>query len=146
MRYIESCESFEPLWPGASGPARSLSDAATLPQGGAGLIGAHRSSRIHICLYIGMSENLEPAAELFKALSSASRLKLLRILAQGSSTVGHLAEQSGLSQPLVSQHLRTLRSARLVSVQRTGREAHYEVADSHVTHIVDDAAKHALEG
>lgn len=146
MRCRASSGRSEPSGSGASGPTRSLSDAATLPRGAAGLIGAHRSSRIHICLYIGMSENLEPAAELFKALSSASRLKLLRILAQGPSTVGHLAEQSGLSQPLVSQHLRTLRSARLVSVQRTGREAHYEVADTHVTHIVDDAVKHALEG
>lgn len=92
-----------------------------------------------------MNEDLEPAADLFKALSSASRLRLLQILAAGSSTVGHLAEESGLSQPLVSQHLRTLRAAGLVSVQRSGREAHYEVADAHVTHIVEDAVKHALE-
>ena len=68
-----------------------------------------------------MNEDLEPAAELFKALSSSSRLRLLRILAAGTSTVGQLAEQSQLSQPLVSQHLRTLRSAGLVSVQRIGR-------------------------
>ncbi|AQX79041.1 transcriptional regulator [Plantibacter flavus] len=93
-----------------------------------------------------MNEDLEPAAELFKALSSSSRLRLLRILAGGTSTVGQLAEQSRLSQPLVSQHLRTLRSAGLVSVQRIGREAHYDVADVHVSHIVDDAVQHALEG
>ena len=93
-----------------------------------------------------MNEDLEPAAELFKALSSSSRLRLLRILAGGTSTVGQLAEQSQLSQPLVSQHLRTLRSAGLVSVQRIGREAHYDVADEHVSHIVDDAVQHALEG
>ena len=93
-----------------------------------------------------MTEDLEPAAELFKALSSVSRLRLLRILAADTSTVGQLADASGLSQPLVSQHLRTLRSAGLVSVERVGREAHYEVADVHVSHIVDDAVLHALEG
>ncbi len=93
-----------------------------------------------------MTEDLEPAAELFKALSSVSRLRLLRILSSGTSTVGQLADASGLSQPLVSQHLRTLRSAGLVSVERIGREAHYEVADVHVSHIVDDAVLHALEG
>jgi len=93
-----------------------------------------------------VDENLEPAAELFKTLSSASRLKLLRILSAGPCTVSDLADRSGLSQPLVSQHLRTLRLAGLVSVQRSGREARYEVADSHVTHIVEDAVKHALEG
>ena len=101
---------------------------------------------MHVCLYEGMTEDLEPAAELFKTLSSASRLRLLRLLSAGTATVGHLSEQSGLSQPLVSQHLRTLRSAGLVSVDRVGREAHYSVADTHVAHIVDDAVQHALEG
>lgn len=93
-----------------------------------------------------MTEDLEPAAELFKVLSSASRLRLLRALADGTATVGRLAESTELSQPLVSQHLRTLRAAGLVSVERVGREAHYSVADTHVSHIVDDAVRHALEG
>ena len=101
---------------------------------------------MHVCLYEHMAEDLEPAAELFKVLSSASRLRLLRELERERSTVGGLAERTGLSQPLVSQHLRTLRSAGLVAVERIGREAHYSVADTHVTHIVDDAVRHALEG
>lgn len=92
-----------------------------------------------------MNDELEPVAELFKALSSSSRLKILQILADGSSTVGRVATTSGLSQPLVSQHLRTLRSAGLVSVRRSGREAYYDVADAHVTHIVQDAVQHARE-
>jgi len=101
---------------------------------------------MHVCLDEQMTEDLEPAAELFKVLSSSSRLRLLRALATERSTVGHLAESTGLSQPLVSQHLRTLRSAGLVAVERIGREAHYSVADTHVSHIVDDAVRHALEG
>lgn len=92
-----------------------------------------------------MNDELEPVAELFKALSSSSRLRILQILGEGPATVGHVATVSRLSQPLVSQHLRTLRSAGLVSVQRSGREAHYEVADAHVAHIVQDAVKHARE-
>lgn len=100
---------------------------------------------MRMCLYVRMTEDLEAAAELFKALSSASRLRLLTILAEAPSTVGRLAEASSLSQPLVSQHLRTLRAAGLVSVHREGREARYEIADLHVAHIVADAVKHALE-
>lgn len=92
-----------------------------------------------------MNEELEPVAELFKALSSSSRLKILQILAAGPATVGRIAIESELSQPLASQHLRTLRSAGLVSVQRSGREAHYAVSDAHVSHIVEDAVKHAAE-
>jgi DNA-binding transcriptional ArsR family regulator len=91
------------------------------------------------------TEGLEAAAELFKALSSSSRLRLLRLLGEGEAGVSALVEASGLSQPLVSQHLRTLRAAGLVQVDRVGREAIYSVVDLHVSHIVDDAVAHAGE-
>jgi DNA-binding transcriptional ArsR family regulator len=50
-----------------------------------------------------------------------------------------------VSQPLVSQHLRVLRSSGVVVVTRRGREAHYAVADDHVTHVIEDAIAHVLE-
>ncbi len=90
-------------------------------------------------------EGLEAAADLFKALSSASRLRLLRLLSEGAASVSALVASSGLSQPLVSQHLRVLRGVGLVQVERTGREAIYSVADRHVSHIVDDAIEHSRE-
>jgi len=90
-------------------------------------------------------DRLEAAAELFKALSSPSRLRLLRLLDDRESTVSALVEASGLSQPLVSQHLRVLRGLGLVQVERAGREARYSVADRHVSHIVADAIEHTDE-
>jgi DNA-binding transcriptional ArsR family regulator len=87
----------------------------------------------------------EQAADLFKVLSSSSRLGLLGLLSTRSMTVTELVEESGLSQPLVSQHLRVLRSSGLVTVERDGRIARYEVADTHVTHVVDDAVAHVRE-
>ncbi|MBP2456518.1 DNA-binding transcriptional ArsR family regulator [Clavibacter michiganensis] len=87
----------------------------------------------------------EQAADLFKVLSSSARLGLLGLLAARRMTVSELVEESGLSQPLVSQHLRVLRSSGLVTVERDGRIAHYEVADTHVTHVVDDAVAHVRE-
>jgi DNA-binding transcriptional ArsR family regulator len=50
-----------------------------------------------------------------------------------------------MSQPLVSQHLRILRGARLVGVERHGREAVYSLIDHHVAHIVVDAVNHSKE-
>jgi DNA-binding transcriptional ArsR family regulator len=88
---------------------------------------------------------LEATAALFKVLGSQSRLHLLRILASEPATVGSLATLSGMSQPLVSQHLRTLRFAGIVAVSRTGREALYALADHHIAHVVDDALAHVLE-
>jgi DNA-binding transcriptional ArsR family regulator len=88
---------------------------------------------------------LAATAELFKALSSASRLVILRHLAAAPASVTALVEATQLSQPLVSQHLRVLRTAGLVHVERSGRDATYSVADTHVAHIVDDAFDHASE-
>lgn len=88
---------------------------------------------------------LEATAALFKALGSESRLLLLRLLTDEPATVGTLTARSGMSQPLVSQHLKTLRQAGIVTVARTGREAEYQLADHHIAHVVDDAIAHVLE-
>ncbi len=88
---------------------------------------------------------LAAAAQLFKVLGSEPRLGLLHLLGQRPRTVGALAEATGMSQPLVSQHLRTLRQAGLVTSSRHGKEVVYQMADLHVTHVVADALAHVRE-
>lgn len=88
---------------------------------------------------------LDGAAELFKVLGNESRLALVWLLSRESLTVGALAVGTGLSQPLVSQHLRTLRHAGLVSSEREGKEIRYALADEHVAHVVLDAIAHVRE-
>lgn len=92
-----------------------------------------------------LEPGLEQAAELFKVLGNPTRLGLLRLLETEPRTVGALVDTAGLSQPLVSQHLRTLRAAGLVHATRDGKQVEYQVADKHVTHVVADALAHALE-
>ena len=88
---------------------------------------------------------LDDAAELFKVLGSESRLALVWLLSREPLTVGSLADRAGLSQPLVSQHLRTLRQAGLVTSEREGKEIRYALADQHVAHVVLDAIAHVTE-
>mgnify|MGYP001449982724 CR=1 FL=1 len=92
-----------------------------------------------------MEPGIVDAARLFKVLSSESRLALLLLIGQEPRTVGALAAASGLSQPLVSQHLRTLRGAGLVAAERSGKEVSYAVADLHVSHVISDAILHVRE-
>ncbi|WP_246036576.1 ArsR/SmtB family transcription factor [Sinomonas susongensis] len=94
---------------------------------------------------VGESSALEATALLFKVLGNASRLRLLMILGREPRTVGALAEDAGMSQPLVSQHLRTLRQAGLAKAVRRGREVVYHVADQHIVHVVADAFAHVQE-
>jgi DNA-binding transcriptional ArsR family regulator len=61
------------------------------------------------------------ADQLFKVLGSESRLRLLLLLGERPRTVGALEEATEMSQPLVSQHLRTLRQIGLVTATRRGK-------------------------
>ena len=101
-----------------------------------------------MCLYVLVSEGTrgyEAAAELLRVLSAPARLAIVSELAGQPRFVHELVERLGMSQPLVSQHLRVLRGARLVAVERQGRAAVYSLADQHVAHIVADAVHHSTE-
>ncbi len=88
---------------------------------------------------------LERTAEIFQALSTVSRLRILLSVVDGDRTVTEIVQATGLSQPLVSQHLRTLRGLRMVRVRRRGRKAFYALEDVHVMTIVRDAIAHVRE-
>jgi ArsR family transcriptional regulator, zinc-responsive transcriptional repressor len=90
-------------------------------------------------------EAFEGAAELFKALANPLRLAVVDELRTGPKCVHELVDALGASQPLVSQHLRVLRSAHLIQGRRRGRETAYSLADEHVVHILVDAVRHAEE-
>lgn len=65
---------------------------------------------------------LRAMARYFHALKDIMRLRILFALAsEGEMTVTALARALGISQPLVSFHLRPLRQLGLVDVRRVGR-------------------------
>lgn len=83
---------------------------------------------------------------LFKTLGNEARLRILCALTDTDLTVSGIVEATGLSQPLVSQHLRTMKEAHLVAGTRAGKEVVYSLADHHVAHIVGDTFIHVTEG
>jgi ArsR family transcriptional regulator, zinc-responsive transcriptional repressor len=92
-----------------------------------------------------LDPSLEAASELLRALASPVRLGIVRELAVRGRPVHELVAALGVSQPLVSQHLRVLRGSRIVTARRQAREIEYTLADDHVAHIVMDAIRHAAE-
>jgi ArsR family transcriptional regulator, zinc-responsive transcriptional repressor len=87
----------------------------------------------------------EAAAALLKALVAPMRLALVDLLSEAPRCVHELVSALDMPQPLVSQHLKVLRSAGLVATTRRGREVVYRLADDHVAHVVRDAVAHARE-
>lgn len=88
---------------------------------------------------------LAAAARLFKVLGNESRLRLLQLLEVRAMKVGELTARTTMSQPLVSQHLRTLWQEGLVSSERRGKEVIYSLADEHVADICRQALVHVKE-
>lgn len=88
---------------------------------------------------------LENAGELLRALAAPVRIAIVLQLRESPRCVHELVDALGVTQPLVSQHLRILKSAGVVHGERSGREVLYELVDDHLAHIVVDAVAHAEE-
>lgn len=84
-------------------------------------------------------------AEMFRLLGDGSRLRIVLTCLDGSHSVGALVERLGLSQSLVSHHLRLLRAARLLRAERHGKQVHYSIADDHVRCVLVDMVAHVHE-
>lgn len=64
---------------------------------------------------------------VFAALSEPARRRLLDALLPGPLAVNALVDAVGMSQPVVSKHLRVLRELGLVSVRRDGQRRLYRL-------------------
>lgn len=64
-------------------------------------------------------------AEVFTALADPTRRHIFEALRGQPKTVGELAEDQPVSRPAVSQHLKVLESAGLVSVEPQGNRRLY---------------------
>jgi ArsR family transcriptional regulator, zinc-responsive transcriptional repressor len=89
---------------------------------------------------------LESAGEILRALAAPVRIAIVLQLMESGRCVHELVEALGVTQPLISQHLRILKAAGVVRGERNGREVLYELVDDHLAHIVVDAVAHAEEG
>ena len=63
----------------------------------------------------------------FAALADPTRLAVFERLAQGPSAVGELAEGLPVSRPAVSQHLKVLKEAGLVTDRPDGARRVYQI-------------------
>ncbi|WP_271896828.1 ArsR/SmtB family transcription factor [Candidatus Phyllobacterium onerii] len=68
--------------------------------------------------------------DAFAAISDPNRRYLLEELRRGPKTVNELATGLPISRPAVSQHLKALLDARLVSVKAEGTRRIYAVDDN----------------
>ena len=91
-------------------------------------------------------DTLVATGELLRALAAPVRIAIVLQLRDSERCVHELVDALGVTQPLISQHLRVLKSAGVVYGERHGREVVYRLVDDHLSHIVVDAVAHVEEG
>lgn len=84
-------------------------------------------------------------AELFRAFSDTSRVRIVSALLNGEMNVSALSAAVGISESAVSHHMRGLRQMRLVTARKDGKEVHYRVEDEHIIHLFQQGVKHVRD-
>lgn len=73
--------------------------------------------------------NSEKLARIFKVLSVATRVQMIDLLKRRSLCVNALARALDITSAAVSQHLRVLRDADIVTADKQGYFVHYKVSE-----------------
>lgn len=88
---------------------------------------------------------LQKTAEMFKAVSDPTRLKIINALILSEMCVCDLAALIDRTQPAVSHHLKVLRQLQLVKYRREGKTVYYELDDEHVRNVFHQGLLHTSE-
>ena len=73
-------------------------------------------------------------ADIFDVIADGTRRDILRLLLDRSAagdrgtSVSHIVQELGISQPTVSKHLKVLRDSELVSVREEGQHRYYSLS------------------
>ena len=82
-------------------------------------------------------------ADIFDVIADGTRRDILRLLldrstaGQRGTSVSHIVQELGVSQPTVSKHLKVLRDAELVSVREEGQHRYYSLSAAPLDEIDD---------
>ena len=83
--------------------------------------------------------------EFFGVLADPTRLRLVGLLAEHEYCVCDLAAKISMTDSAISHQLRALRSARLVSYRKEGRQVFYRLNDHHVLDLYRTVREHLAE-
>lgn len=84
-------------------------------------------------------------AELFRAFSDTSRVRILSAIIEREMNTTALATVVGVTESAVSHHLRGLRQLHIVQARRNGKEVYYSVVDPHIVKLFQQGVRHVQE-
>ncbi|WP_453968822.1 ArsR/SmtB family transcription factor [Amorphus sp. MBR-141] len=88
-----------------------------------------------------LAEKAADVASLLAALANEKRLLVLCLLLSGELSVTALAEEVGLSQSAMSQHLAKMRALGLVAGRRDAQTIYYHIASDELRQVMGTLAE-----
>ena len=83
----------------------------------------------------------ELSVKIFKALGHPIRYKIVKFLYDGPKCVCKLNEDIEFSQANLSQHLKILKEAGILSSEKVGMNMHYRISNDEIRNIIDSVDK-----
>ena len=99
----------------------------------------HSDCDCEILDHVPETEVIEAVSEAMKQLGDPSRLRIFWLLCHAEECVTNIACAVNMTSPAVSHHLKSLKSAGLITSRRAGKEMYYKAADSELAqslHII----------
>lgn len=79
---------------------------------------------------------------VFKAIAHPARRRIISLLSESECSVKTLTAAFSMTQPAVSQHLRELREAKLVTSEKVGMEQIYKLTGRPLAAVFDWSSKY----
>ncbi len=79
--------------------------------------------------------------QVFEALSSLTRRKMLAYLTHAELSAGEIAQRFDISKPAVSQHLSILEGAGLVQSEKRGQFVYYRLKPDNLVNTLNEFAQ-----
>ncbi len=90
-------------------------------------------------------DQIAKMANIYKAMSDPSRLKILLVLLYQEHCVCDIAVLCGQSDSAISHQLRLLRTLNIVKTRRDGKIIYYSLSDDHVDTLLKMSLAHVNE-
>ncbi len=75
-------------------------------------------------------------AAFYKSLADENRLRIIVYLSEGQKSVSKIVEDTNLSQPLISHHLKELKNNKIVKTERKSSFVFYELTEPAIVDLI----------
>jgi len=90
-------------------------------------------------------DELDKLQAFLQALADKNRLLIIKVIGPNRRSVSEVVEATGLSQPLVSHHLRLMREQGILETQRDGPFIYHRLKDARILEALGRLAECAAD-